>query len=193
MDATKDYNVKVTEEGDNRGQEQHRQDPEIVIVDAEDVTEQYQPHTKYFTPSSNRDDEQEQNRCSGFDFQLCGDDRFGSRYGRQVRPGLNFGLKLCGNTSVTIPITNPSSERSNNEAELATVAHYKFVRVNLCGKTTVYCPRGTHVTLRRISLCGNRRINVDEGGLPHPCTKVTVTVVQLCGDVHVLNLDDDEE
>ena len=186
------------------------QEPEIVIVDAEEVVipevtastyQQQQQHgTKKHNTSGgdipppgvpvNDYDDDEGRRCPcALDVQLCGDDRFGSRFGRQVRPGWNVGVRLCGNTYLTLPAHSPPG------------SHYKFVRVNLCGDTRVYCPRGTLVTLRRVSLCGNRRVDVDESdgfnnhepaasSPERDATSVTVTVVQLCGDIHILNLED---
>ena len=186
------------------------QEPEIVIVDAEEVIvpevtassyqQQQQQHgTKKHNPSGGdipppgvaaNDNYDEGRRCPcALDIQLCGDDRFGSRFGRQIRPGWNVGVRLCGNSYLTVPAHSPPG------------SHYKFVRVNLCGDTRVYCPRGTLVTLRRVSLCGNRRVDVDESdgynnnneattSPGRDATSVTLTVVQLCGDIHVLNLDD---
>jgi hypothetical protein len=120
-------------------------EPEIVIVDAEEILPAEAP-----LPKISSESQQQRHGCCGgcaFELQLCGND---NRSGRHVRPGRNVAVKLCGNTHFMLPKDPPSG------------AHYRFVMVNLCGDTRIWVPKETDVTLRRISLLGNRTIDVDE-------------------------------
>ena len=136
-------------------------DPEIVVVKAEEVQpSSYQQTTATAPPQKER---------VGFDILCCGDD---VRSGIRIKPGRNhFAIKLCGNTNITLPENPPPG------------SHYKFISVNLCGSLLVRCPQNTNVVLRRISLCGNRSMDTDDEHDDSTATKVTLTVIQLCGDV----------
>lgn len=122
---------------------------------------------------------QKPKRHVDFDVMCCGDDM---RAGIRVRPGKNYSIKLCGNTHIMLPKEPPQG------------AHYKFFIVNLCGDARFYVPKSTNVMLRRISLCGNRKIDqgseedVDPSAIP---TSITVTIAQLCGDVRIMNLEEE--
>jgi hypothetical protein len=152
-------------------------EPEIVIVDAEEIS----PAEAVPVPPKPSSESQQQRRgcCGGcaFELQLCGDD---IRRGRHVRPGKNVAVKICGNTHLMLPKDPPSG------------AHYRFVMVNLCGDTRIWVPKQTDVTLRRISLLGNRTIDVDESSeITDSSPRVTVTIVQLCGNIQIMS--DEEE
>lgn len=113
---------------------------------------------------------------------LCGDTRI---RGSRIKVGRNTFVSLCGDTMIDM--------RETRQSETSSPPKYHFVVVCLCGNVKLYVPRGTRFTLRRISLCGNRIIeiddeedgNVEEGGSQPPAVKLTL--VTLCGDVRVEN------
>lgn len=161
-------------------------EPEIVIVDAEEIPleEAALPQSTPPLPAGKQHQMRTKRGCcgdghGGFDMALCGDDK---RMGTRVRPGCNVTVKMCGNSHIVLPKDPPAG------------AHYKFVMVNLCGDARVFVPKETKVILRRISLCGNRTIDVEDevnvdSSADH--TRVTVTIVQLCGDVRIMNHEED--
>ena len=53
-----------------------------------------------------------------------------------------------------------------------------------------YKSQNTNVVLRRISLCGNRSMDTDDDNVNSATsgTTVTLTVIQLCGDIHTLRM-----
>ena len=142
-------------------------DPEIVVVKAEEV----QPTSYQQTTATAASSLPAQKERVGFDILCCGDD---VKSGIRIKPGrTHFAIKLCGNTSIILPETPlPGS-------------HYKFAAINLCGSLLVRCPQNTNVVLRRISLCGNRSMDTDDDNVDCATsgTTVTLTVIQLCGDV----------
>ena len=146
-------------------------DPEIVVVKAEAVqptATSYQQSTATAPPPTLPP----QKERVGFDILCCGDD---VKSGIRIKPGrTHFAIKLCGNTNILLPQDPPPAG-----------AHYKFFSLNLCGSLLVRCPNNTNVVLRRISLCGNRSMDTDDDNVDSATseTTVTLTVIQLCGDV----------
>ena len=66
-------------------------------------------------------------------------------------PQKNVTIKLCGSSHIVLPKKNPQN------------AHYKFIMLNLCGDARLYVPKEvTNVVVRRIALCGNRTIDLQE-------------------------------
>ncbi|KAL3785923.1 hypothetical protein HJC23_008118 [Cyclotella cryptica] len=149
-----------------------QREPAKVVAKAEVVSQDeeisFEPTASPIQPTT-----QEKNSQTSCDILCCGDD---NRKGIRVQPGNNLAIKLCGNTNVVLPNEPPAG------------AHYKFILMNLCGDAQFLVPKGTKVILRRIALCGNRTIDTDEeteidhGSNP---IKVTVTIVQLCGEVTI--------
>lgn len=148
-------------------------EPEIVVVTAIPQEETKLPEPNEGTPFHTQQQQyQGPKQELGFDILCCGDD---TRKGIRVHPGMNFVIKLCGNTNVILPESPPAG------------AHYKFVMMNLCGDARFLVSKGANVIMRRIALCGNRTIETDE---PPPessvdAITVKVTIIQLCGDVRV--------
>merc|ERR1712151_303328 len=60
--------------------------------------------------------------------------------------------------------------------------------LRFCGNVDVLVPRGTHVVVRRMLLCGNRDIVLDDDEtLLRPKSRLTLTILSLCGNVRVRN------
>ena len=149
----------------------------VVIVKAEEIGREEQalprPTAPPLLPATAT---QQRKESVGFDIVGCGDDVIS---GIRIKPGrTHFAIKLCGNTHILLPKCPPVS------------SHYKFVMINLCGDSRVCVPKNTHVILRRISLCGNRSADIDD---EHDTTSVTLTILQLCGDVHIMHHGEEEE
>ena len=165
-------------------------EPEIVIVDAEEVFPEHQvtpgveppkpPQQQYHELAQDQQQYQRvaDNSGCGLDLQLCGDH---IETGRNVKPGNNVAIKLCGSTHVVLPKYPPIG------------AHYRFIMVNLCGDARVFVPKGTQVTICRVSLCGNRVLEYDERTNDEQPPQVTVTVVQLCGNIHIADVESLDE
>ena len=150
-----------------------KSEPEVVIAAAV-LQNEALPLTP--TPSSPSNENHHQPKDeTGFDILCCGDD---TRTGVRVRPGKNFVIKLCGNAHIILPQDPPSG------------SHYKFIIMNLCGDTRFLVPKGATLVLRRIALCGNRTIEPENEEISEAAIRVTVTVIQLCGDVRVTSYND---
>jgi hypothetical protein len=149
-------------------------EPELVVATAQPIS---QEDAVAPTPTAPPADAKSKKNRTGFDLMCCGDD---TKKGIRVQPGTNFAIKLCGNTNVILPEDPPAG------------AHYKFIVINLCGDAKFLVPSGTKVVLRRISLCGNRTIDTEEENDAASPIDVTVTILQLCGDVKVINHGSEE-
>lgn len=147
-----------------------KSEPEIVIAEAVP-----QDEVPPFTPTPCHQ-QQQQNETS-FDILCCGDD---TRQGVRVRPGRNFVIKLCGNANIVLPKDPPAG------------SHYKFIIMNLCGDTRFLVPKGAMVVLRRIALCGNRSIEPENEEISASSIRITVTIIQLCGDVRMTSIESPE-
>ena len=114
----------------------------------------------------------------GCDFLLCGDARV--RGPRAVRPGTNSYISLFGDTEIDM-----------RESEFPPNTKVKFLIVKLCGDVKIYVPRGTPVTVRRVALCGDKRIDVEEENeMDDSAPRLTVRIVMLCGSLVVKNRKD---
>ena len=159
----------------------------VVIIKAEEISSKEQalprptapPLLPASTPLLPATATQQQKESVGFDIVGCGDD---VRSGIRIKPGrTHFAIKLCGNTHILLPKDPPIS------------SHYKFVMINLCGDARVCVPKNTNVILRRISLCGNRSADIDDENDTTSATSVTLTILQLCGDVHIMHHGEEGE
>jgi len=111
-----------------------------------------------------------------FDCVLCGDETI---RGSRIRVGRNTFVSLCGNTVVDM----------REMTQQQSTGPFHFIIVRLCGDVRMFVPRGAAVTLRRISLCGSKDIDIadDNEANRHNTPGIKVTVVTLCGDVRIQN------
>ena len=107
---------------------------------------------------------------------FCGDTRI-----RRVVPGNNYYLSLCGDTHIDMRICT-----------LPPGSHVKLFVMRVCGDTRVLVPKQTRVSVRRILLCGDKDVQLEEepneeAALPHheQLPRVTIYVVMLCGSIRV--------
>jgi len=132
------------------------------------------------------------------DCLLCGDTKI-----RSVHSGSNYYVSLCGNATIDL-----------RESRLPPASHIKIVIVRLCGDTRVYVPKGTRVSIRRILLCGDKDVRLEEddedyveedvvvdpenqsteGGAnatapspPASHAHITLIVTMLCGNIRVFS------
>jgi len=57
----------------------------------------------------------------------------------------------------------------------------------LCGDVRVIVPRGVKIVVRRILLCGDKDVDIDESALTDTSPTVSIFALLLCGDVRVTN------
>ena len=115
---------------------------------------------------------------SSVDCVICGDTRV---VGSRIRVGRNTFVSLCGDTVIDLRETAMSTTHSNE---------FYFIVVRLCGDVRLWVPRGTQVTVRRFSLCGEWHVDVDEDNDAEAAATaptVKLTLVMLCGNVRVEN------
>lgn len=112
-------------------------------------------------------------RNKGFDINLIGDTRIRARH---IDADRNISIKLCGDTKIDL-----------RESQLQPNSTLSFFIVALCGDVKIFVPRGTDVTLRRISLCGDKVIDIDESSLNESSPSVTATIIIPLGNVKVTN------
>jgi predicted membrane protein len=93
-----------------------------------------------------------------------------------IQPVVELFLCLCGDATIDI---------SNAKLPPRKKVSYKVIM--LCGDVEIIVPKGVAVQVRRISLCGDKTINIDENALNESSPRVTATIIVPCGDVKVTN------
>ena len=133
------------------------------------------------TVNNNSTSSHNHNSDRGCEAVLCGDTRL-----RRISPGFNLFISLCGNTDIDIHDASFSPEHSK----------LKIINLRLCGNTNLLVPPGTRVVVRRLLLCGNRDIFVEDadqndddperqGTAGTVAPRITLTIFSLCGDICV--------
>jgi len=131
-------------------------------------------------------------RGCGFDILICGDVRLTGRRIVRRGGGCSTFVRLCGN--VTVDLRGAPQLLQPQPKKL------RFFIVALCGDVKFIVPRGMDIVVRRIALCGDKDIDIDDEALTNNVGSMTlspptviVTIIELCGSLRVKNNDDDDE
>jgi hypothetical protein len=140
----------------------------------------------------------------GFDCLLCGDTTI-----YRLNPGrnkTNLFMSLCGNSYMDLRHSISMTSSQNKDSVLENDHHpvteqeqeqqlvYNITSVRLCGDIRMLVPPGTIIRVRRVLLCGNRDIRIDDvDEATIRAAKVTVNILILCGNIIVRSNERDLE